>query len=391
MRRHWPFLIVAFVLALATNAQLRAQDAPSSGEQSSSSSSTWDNRAGNTNPTRTSSSHTESNGRTADGQSLQQLGPNGAYETFLDVERESVKVDASTTRVIERRYGHDVNGGRSLVQVSEEEIKQSPGGGENVVRTVSTPDMNGGMQVARREIEQTRPVAADARETTTTVLNPDINGGFTPSMRLQQREKLDAKGNVVEFRRSTSTPQADGRWQVNEVREGSVRDQSGGQKTKEERLLRPDSEGKLAVVGRTVSTESKSASGEKRQSVEKFSANVPGTAPDPNTLHLEQRTTTVQKSTADGGTQTVQHVEERNSGVPGDSLGVTQKRIDIVRPGSNGDSGETHTIQTLSPADSLTTVWVDTTQGKNSSVQVDMKAAESKNADAKKTTAPAKQ
>ena len=385
----WYWWVAALAVAFFCGTQSQAQDAAAGGEQNSSSTSTGDNRAGNTNPTRSTSSHTVTGDRTVDRQSVQQLSPNGGYQTYLDVERESVKVDAGTTRVIERRYGRDDNGGRTLLQVSEEETRQSPSGEQNVVRTVSNPDVNGRLQVARREIEQTRPLASDARETTTTVLSPDVNGGFSASMRLQQREKLDAKGNVVEFRRSTLTPDGQGHWQVNEVREGSVRDEQGGQKTKEERVLRPGSDGKLALVERTVKKETDAGGGEKRQTVEKFSANVPGTAPDPNTLHLEQRTTTVRKPTPDGGTQSVEEVQQRNSGLPGDNLGVTGRTIDIVRPGTGGTVDQTHTIQTLAPDSSLTTVWVDTTTGKNASVKVDTKPSDTKTSGAKTSGANA--
>jgi hypothetical protein len=193
-------------------------------------------------------------------------------------------------------------------------------------------------------------------------------------MRIQKREKLDKQGNVIEFRNSTLTPDAAGRWQLNEVREGNVKDGQGGEKTKEERVLRPDSDGKLALVGRTISREAQTSSGEKRETVEKFSRNVPGTAPDANTLHLEERATKVSKSSSDAGSQTLQEVERRNPGLPGDNLSVSERSIDTVRPGMAGTTSETRTIQVVGPASSLNTVWVDTATGKSSTVQVDTKA-----------------
>jgi hypothetical protein len=356
-------------LCCLISADALAQETPA---QNSSSTSDWENRAGNTVPTRTSSSHSEADGRTVDRQSTQRMGANGSYETFVDVEREAVKVDATTTRVVEKRYGKDPNGGRALLQVSEEEVRDLPGGEQKVTRTVSNPDLNGGLQVARREIEQTKPIGADARESTTTVLSPDVNGGYTPSMRVQRRETVDKQGNVIEFRKSTLIPDGSGRWQVNEVREGSVKEEQGKGKSKEERVLRPDADGKLTVAARTVTRESEEA-GKKRQTSETYSVDVPGTARDQNALHLQERTTTTSETGADGGSRTVQDVEQRNAGLPGDNVGVTQRTIDIVRPGTSGASAETRTIQTIGPSSGLSTVWVDTTNAKNSSLQVDTK------------------
>ncbi len=367
MRRTMLFFLSLSLILFAAMA-LCAQDTA----QSSSSTSDWENHAGNTVPTRTRSSHTEADGRVLDRQSVQRLGVNGSYETYLDVERESVKVDASTIRVIEKRYGQGANGSRTLLQVSEEEVRDLPGGEQKVTRTVSNPDVNGGLQVAQREIEQSKPAGPDARETTTTLLRPDVNGGFAPALRVERHETLDKQGNVVAFRNSTLAPDGGGRWQVNEVREGTLKGEPGQAKTKEERVLRPDSDGKLAVAARTVTRESESG-GKKRQTTESFSADVPGTAPDSNTLHLQQRTTTTSETGADGGSRTVQEIEQRNPGVPGDTLGVEQRTIDIVQPGAGGSSSETRTIQMTGPSSGLTTVWVDTTRGQTSPVKVETK------------------
>jgi|SRR6476619_532480 len=360
---------VSLSFCLFVPAHAWAQDASA---QNSSSTTDLENRDGSAVPVRTSSSHSEADGRTVDRQSMQRGGLNGSYETYVDVEREAVKVDATTTRVIEKRYGKDLNGSRALLQVSEEEVRDLPGGEQKVTRTVSNPDLNGGLQVAKREIEQTKPAGADAREITTTVLRPDVNGGFTPSMRIERHETLDKKGNVTEFRNSTLLPDGGGRWQINEVREGAVKEEQGGGKSKEERVLRPDADGKLTVATRTVSRESESA-GKKKQTTENYSADVPGTARDQNKLRLEQRTTTTSETAADGTSRTVEDVEHRNSGLPGDSLGVTQRTIDIVRPGAAGASAETTTIQAVGSDSSLTTVWVDTTNGQTAPVKVDTK------------------
>ena len=119
----------------------------------------------------------------------------------------------------------------------------------------------------------------------------------------------------------------------------------------------------MGEVSRTVSKESESASGEKRAAVETYSVDAPGSARD-GSLHLVDRTTTVQHSSRMGQQTTEKQVEQPNPGDPNSGLQLTTRTIDIVRPGPSGAQA-TRTIQTLGPNGSLGIVSVDTSKSDN--------------------------
>ena len=87
-------------------------------------------------------------------------------------------------------------------------------------------------------------------------------------------------------------------WQSSETRQATTR-QGGKERTTEERVSRPDGEGKLAEVSHTVSKDSENAPGEKRNTVETYSVDVPGSARDGG-LHLVERETTAQRTSSTG-------------------------------------------------------------------------------------------
>jgi hypothetical protein len=387
-----PALLIATVVCLAwpVVAQTQGGSDSSTGDTNKSWSSTSEQQSasGNVNPTRSSIQHTESKGRTVDTQTLERIGMDGKYVPYLDVERESVKVDATTTRTVERTYGRDPDGQRKLMTVTEEETRSLPGGEQKVVRNVSNPDLNGGLQLVRREIQDTRQTSAKTQETRTTVLSPDVNGGLKPSMQIEEHQ-TKSSDHAVEFKKSTLLPDGAGNLQVMEVRQGTIKEEGTQGKTTEESVLRPDADGKLAVVERTVSKEAESAPGEKHETVETYSTAVPGAAAD-GSLHLTQRVTTVQRKRADGGQMTEQRVEERNPGNPGDSPRVTQKVIDIVRPGISGPANEKRTTLSLDSTGSLGVVWVDTGKTDNpAAIQVDTKTAPAPTTSSGTVSAPA--
>jgi hypothetical protein len=269
---------------------------------------------GGVNPTRTVESHVQSGNRTVDRQTIERLGENGDYEPYQDVEKETVQVSGTMVRTTMRTFGL-ATGTRTLVQETEEEKQSLPGGDGKVVRATSNPDGNGNLQVVQREIEETKKIGADVTETKTTVMLPGMDGGLAPATRIEEREKRD--GDAVETRKTTLRPDGEGNWQVGEVRQSTVK-QEGENLSRDERVSRPDADGRLSEISRTVTQESGSGA-EKRDTVESYSADVPGTPRD-GSLHLVQRETTVQETGGDGRQSTVKQVEQVN---PGDaSAGV---------------------------------------------------------------------
>ena len=288
-------------------------------------------------PTRTTETHRESDGKVIDTQSVQRLGADGRYEPLLDTERESVKVDATTTRNVVRTYGRDPDGRRRLVQVTEETVQGSPDGESKISRATSNPDVNGGLQVVQREQESTKRTGPNSQETTTTVLAPDANGRFVPMMQVKEQQTKTSE-SVTEVRKSTFLPDANGKWQVSEVRDGR-RETAGNDVTSSEQVSRPDSEGRMSVVQKTVSKDSEGLDGNKRQTVESYSNQTPGKADDSG-LRLSQRVTTTTRSSADGTASTHQQIEQGDPSGSNNGMQVMQQTIDIVRPGINGGSRE---------------------------------------------------
>lgn len=345
-------LTVLFVLCLA---QLCASQ-DSSETKSWSSSSQQSDDAGSLNPTRTAESHSQSNGRTVDKTSVQTLGPDGRYVPYSQTERESVRVDAHTVRNVERTFGTGPDGQRVLIQETREETRELAASEKRVIRTISNPDANGVLQVIRRELVDSKQVSPGVRDTNTTVYSADGNGGMSAAVQVHEREKTNPDG-TVQFNKSTQLSDGAGHWNLSEVREGTIKSAGNQGSTKEENVLRPDADGKLSVVERTVSKES-GASAEKRDVTETYSTNVPGQAGNEG-LQLVQRESTVQRPNSGGGQSTARQVETANPGNPGDRLRLTQKAIDIVRPDGRGSAQQKSTVVTFGGDGEVSTMLVD--------------------------------
>ena len=342
------FLLIALSLAAGL---AFAQD---SSDKSWTSTTGQSDPNGTLNPMRTRTTHTEINGRIIDKTFVETLGPDGRYVPFSETERESVRVNDTTTRQTERTYGQTPDGQRTLTQQTQEETRTLPAGEKKSVSTTSNPDADGRLQVVRRALSDSKQLSPDVRDTKTTIYSQDATGNLAPAVQIDEREtKADAA--TTQFTKSTSLADAFGNWTLSEIRKGTTK-QDGGQTTKQEEVLRPDFNGKMSVIERTV-TKSASSDGEQRATTETYSTNVPGEAGD-DSLQLVKRETTVQRPTLTGRS-TSRQVESANPGDPSAGLQVTQQAIDIVRPTTNGAAQQTTTIRTADANGQLTTVWVD--------------------------------
>jgi hypothetical protein len=180
-------------------------------------------------------------------------------------------------------------------------------------------------------------------------------------MKVQERREQGANG-TVESQKTTLLPDGAGNWQVGEIRRTTTR-QEGDQRSTEEQVSLPDSEGKLGEVSRTVRNEATTDSGEKRNTMETYSISVPGSVGD-GSLHLVERATTAQRSSSTGQQTTEQQVEQADSGDPGSGLRVTILTADTVRPGPSGAQA-TRTVQARDANGSFGVVSVDTTKSDN--------------------------
>ena len=179
--------------------------------QSSDTNKSWavttESNGANTNPIRTTQTHTQSGNRTIDKQSFERLRSDGRYEAFEDTETETVQVNSSIVRTTRRTFGRGSSGERALLQVTEEEQKTAADGEVKAVRTTSTPDLNGGLQVVQREVANTRKTGPDAQETKTTVFLPGANG-LSPATETVERQKRTNETTPLNFKNPRCCPMA---------------------------------------------------------------------------------------------------------------------------------------------------------------------------------------
>jgi len=349
--------IIAFCMFVPS---LSAQTSDAQANESQAWTKTTESHTDNTNPTRTTESHKQSAKGTLDNQTVERLGADGHYEPYYDIEKESVQVNGTTIRTIERTFARDASGQKILTQVTEEEKQTLQAGDEKVVRTTSNADLDGHLQVAQREVTNTKKISPEVQEKNTTVFLSDGQGGMAASMQIQQREKRSSD-HTVKVQASTLLPDGSGNWQVHERKESTIKE-DGKERTTEEQVLRPGADGKLASVSRTVGKESETAVGEKKNAVETYSPEVSGSA-DGN-LHLSQRVTVVKRAGSDGAQAIEKRLEQLNPVDPGAGLQVSTKTLDIVQPSTSG-TRETRTVEARDVSGSFTVVSFDTQKSDN--------------------------
>ena len=357
-------LLVIGAFVCSTPALL-AQTSSSQSDANNSWTATTDSQSDDANSTRTSESHSQSGNRAVDTQSVQRRDAEGNFSPYQDVEKETVQVDSTTVRTTTRTYGRDANGDKTVMQVVEEEKHTVPGGDSDLVRTTSNSNGNGGLQLIQRQIEETKKTGKDSEATKTTIMLPSANGGLTPAVKVEERREKDANGTVAS-QKTTLVPDGAGNWHVGEIRQ-AVTKREGNDRTTDERISRPDSEGNISEVSHNVTKEAEIAPGEKRETTDSFSVDVPGTVRDGSALHLVKRSTTNQRTSSDGQQITQQQVEQSNPGDPTSGLQVTIVSTDTVNPGASG----ARAVRTVQMRDvngdygSLGVVSVDTTKSDN--------------------------
>lgn len=318
---------------------------------------------GTLNPLRIHETHTEADGRVAYVKLIETLGPDGKYVLYSEVEKESVRIDATTVRDIERAFGRGPKGQKVLIQERREESRSFPDGEKKVLRTTLGPDANGALEVVQRELQDSKQLGPDERVTKTTLLTPDVNGGLTPAVQIEEQEKENGAGAIA-FKRSTSLSDGAGHWHLAEVREGSrSKAKTNNEGSTEERVLRPDSNNKLAIVERTVGKQSEAEPEGKHGTIETYSSSVPGRA-GTDSLQLVQRET-IRDNIAAGTQSTRRQIERPNPGNPGDGLQVAQETIDIVRPTASSVTEQNRTFLTRDSDGRLGEVWIDTIKTDN--------------------------
>jgi hypothetical protein len=310
-------------------------------------------------PVRISESHSENGDRTLDKRSIEIRGTDGHFEPYQDIEKETFTADASTVRTTTRTFARDVNGRKTLVQLTEEEKHILPGAGSRAERTTYNPDIDGRLQPVQREIVETKHTDNNGEETNKTVMLATINGGLAPAYKTHEVRKTAANG-AVETEKTTWLPDINGKWQLSEIRKNVSTQETEGRKTEEE-VFRPDAEGNLAHISRVVTQVSGSPAGDQRSVVAKYSIDVPGATREGG-LHLIERTTSTVNSYSLGERATEERVEQTDPGDPGSGLRVSIVTDGKIVPAQSGELS-TVTIRARDSNGSFGVVSVDITKG----------------------------
>lgn len=325
------YSVTPVVVCLGIAVGTQAQNTPSTNTNESwtaTTQSTHDNTA----PARTTESHTTFGNRRVDHQHMEVLGPNGDYQPYWDTEKETIEVNPTTTRTVVRTYTWDANRNRKLVQVTEEESRTSTSGDTHLLRTTSNPDGNGNLQIVRREVADTTNASPETQQVQTTTYLADGNGGFTPSLQTRELQKRGAD-RTVEVNKTTLQPDSNGNWKISAVTEGTIKEE-GKTRTSDERVSRADLDGRLSEVSRTVVKQTENAAGEKSNTVDTYSVDVPGATRD-TAEHLTRRVTTVEKNSS-GEKTTGQLIEEADAGNPSAGVRVTSQTSEVAQSGPSG-------------------------------------------------------
>ena len=355
-------LLITICAHFAPSLFAQTSDSTITDQRNTSWTATTDLKSGDLLPTRIPvriiESHRQIGNQTFEERSVQFQGVAGHRAPFQDIDTESMQVDGTTVRTTVRTFGRDVNGGKSLIQVTKEEKHSLPDGDSTVLRTTFNADANGNLQPVQHDMVEIKMISKDVEETNTTVMLPNINGGLAPVFRTTELQKQHGDG-TTEAQKTTLLADGAGKWELSETRQVTT-SLEGANRTAEERVFRSDAEGKLAEVSRVVTKESANGSGEKKQTLETYSVDLPG-GPRDRSLHLVERATTAQRTGATGEQVTEKKVEQLNPGNPSSGLRLSVLVNDKMVPGPSGEHS-TVTIRARDSNGSFGIVSVSTTR-----------------------------
>ena len=227
-------------------------------------------------PLRTTEKCSKSGSKTLCEKNVEVLGPDGYRPSFY-IETETDQEDATTTRSIQRSYRPDGNRRKQLTQVTEEETKHCPNGESDVDRPTSKPNPEGNLQIVEREVVETTKSGPESEETKSTTYRinsgGNINGNMAPVRQTVEQQKRGDNDRTETTKTTKSVDSGKGGLELAEMSEKVVK-QDGENRTTEESISRPDVEGNLAEVSRTV-VKGTQSHGQNVETAETYSLDVP--------------------------------------------------------------------------------------------------------------------
>ncbi len=276
--------------------------------------------AGDGGPWQRTQTRTESGGRQIVVETLQLPDVDGTLRPV----RETVAESAGTTPVRRDVSGFNLDRRRQLLETTDSRQDAAAAGESRVVHDTRSMDVNGRLVLTSREIERTRSAGPDARQTDTTFLVPTLNQRLEEVERIVDNERRTSAG-VIERDGVHLLRDINGRWQPIETRRGEVRDTGPSERLEQETIERPDLNGHLAVVERTVVRQFR-ADGRDHLVVESYAPYASVWPSADRRLVLVERLHRTIAATADG-TSTVDEVEGKSLVAPADPLRIIRRSV----------------------------------------------------------------
>ena len=282
---------------------------------------------------------------------------NGESTVLLDVENDTVRIDAETSRRTRREYASDADGRRRLVVTIEENRVDRPDGGQSIVRNFTVPDVNGRPRATRRETEETVPEGGGVFRTLIEVSVPGVNRGrFVSTERVEQTERRDGE-QVLEIDRTTYTSQTTrGAWAVRGRR--TVRRDYGDHGVRAvESIYTRDGSGNLVLTDQIVSREWTGTGGREHRTEEIFAKDIRGQVRS-REPRLFQQVQVIRTNRSHGAWKTTRVVKETR----GRRLLVVERVIEVSRSDVRGGTVVERETQRLDVNGKLQTVDISRTR-----------------------------
>ena len=285
-------------------------------------------------PSRVTQTRTASGGREIVTETVAIQGINGKTEPVAEFTIERVQSSPNRTRSTQDLVGVGAERQRILLERTESVHEVSSNGNSRTVATTWVPDPNGRLGLQARQVEETTSSAPGIRESRTTRLVPGINEPLSESERSESTER-QINASLVRQSSTQLVRDLNGRWQSTETRTLDSRQMGLAERVEEETVLRPDLNGKLMPSERTITRRSRT-SGREDVVSETYTPEVEGfVRPDPR-FSLSRRVRTSTTVGGDGGSHTVEQVEERSLVAPADPMRLVRRaEITVRKTGPN--------------------------------------------------------
>ena len=242
--------------------------------------------------------------------------------------RQTVVESTGATPVAREVFRFTPDRRRELMATTDSRQDPAAAGESRVVHDTSSMDVNGRLVLTSREIARTRSSGPDARQTETTFLVPTLNQRLEEVERVVDNERRTGAG-VIEHDGVHLMRDINGRWQPIETRRGDVRDTGPSERLEQETIERPDINGHLAVVERTVVRRFR-ADGQDHLVVESYAPYASVWPSADRRLVLVERLHRTIRATADG-TSTVDEVEGKSLVAPADPMRLIRRSVATER------------------------------------------------------------